>query len=127
MKHKKPFSIKKRLESFTYAFEGFKTLFLYEHNAKIHLLASLLVVLFAIYLKISIFEWIALLIVVGMVFCAEIFNSSIEILCDKISPEKDETIKKVKDLGAAAVLMASLVAIMVGSIIFIPKLMLLNF
>jgi diacylglycerol kinase len=121
MKYKKSFSIKDRLKSFAYAFEGLKVLFLFEHNSRIHLLATFMVVFLSIYLKISVLEWLALLIVIGMVFCAEIFNSSIETLCDRVSPEKDEMIKRTKDLGAAGVFMASLIAVIVGSIIFIPK------
>ncbi|GAB4327991.1 MAG: diacylglycerol kinase family protein [Flammeovirgaceae bacterium] len=123
MKNKKPFSISDRFKSFTYAFEGIKTLFQYEHNSRVHLLATISVIILAILLKVNILEWIALLIVIGMVFCAEIFNSAIETLCDKISPQKDEWIKRAKDLGAAGVLVVSFVALLVGGLIFVPKIL----
>lgn len=117
------FSWKKRWKSFTYAFNGLKILILYEHNARIHLAIAILVLVAGIFFGLEKNEWLAIVIVVGMVFCAEILNTAIERLCDKISTQTDEKIKVVKDLGAAAVLVCSVVAAVVGIWIFLPKIL----
>lgn len=120
MKQQK-FSVLKRLKSFQYAFNGIKILLKEEHNARLHFFALILVVMAGVIFKISLTEWISILIVSGMVISAEIFNSAIENISDFISPEKHDQIKKIKDLSAAAVLLGSLVAVIVGLLVFIPK------
>lgn len=94
-----------------------------EHNARIHLLASILALLAAIIFKINLVEWSLLIIVIGLVFAAELVNTGIETMADIVKPEYDENIKKVKDYTAAAVLITALVAIICGGIIFIPKIL----
>ena len=121
MKENQKFSLKNRLKSFKYAFNGLKILLKEEHNARIHLVASVLVVFFGFMLKISYLEWIAVIFAIGMVFALEILNSTIENIADFISPEKHEKIAKIKDLAAAAVLVGAISAFLVGMIIFIPK------
>jgi diacylglycerol kinase len=118
---KEHFSIKKRLKSFKYAFNGLKILILEEHNARIHLFAAICVLIFGFLLKISAYEWIAVCFAIGLVITSEIINSAIENLADYVSPDKNETIKKVKDLSAAAVLFSSIIAVFVGIIVFLPK------
>jgi diacylglycerol kinase len=120
MNHEK-FSLRKRLKSFGYAFNGLKVLFREEHNARIHLVAAVLAVSLGFYLHISRPEWIFLSIVIGAVFTAELFNSAIEKLCDHISPGPSEKIKKVKDLSAAAVLVSAVVAVVTACLIFLPR------
>ena len=73
-------------------------------------------------LKISTTEWIAVTGCIGLVLMAEGFNSSIEALCDKVSPEMDPLIGHSKDLAAGAVLIAAIAAAVIGMIIFLPKL-----
>ena len=121
----KPFSISERIKSFKYAREGLRTLFIEEHNARVHLVSALIAVALGFVLKISPNEWIALVIVVSLVFIGELFNTSLEALADFASPEKHPQIKKVKDLAAAAVLLSSISAVITGIIIFLPKLILL--
>ncbi len=115
------FSIAKRLKSFTYAFNGFKILFKEEHNARIHAAIGIIVLMLSIYFGLNINEWMAILFSIGLVFSAEIFNSAIENLCDFVSPQWNDKIKKVKDLSAAAVLLSAIIAVAIGLIIFIPK------
>ncbi len=115
------FSIKKRLKSFTYAFDGLVTLIKEEHNARIHLVAMLCVIAAGFLFRISPFEWMAVAFAIGIVFGSEAFNSAIERLSDKVCPEHDKLIKKVKDLSAAAVLIAAITALAIGIIIFAPK------
>lgn len=120
MKEEK-FSIAKRLKSFTYAFNGLRILLREEHNSRIHLFATVCVVVAGVIFRISSLEWVAVVFAIGLVFGGEIFNSAIEDLADVVCPERDERIKKVKDLSAAAVLMSAFTALIIGLIIFIPK------
>ncbi len=120
MKNEK-FSIIKRFKSFKYAFNGIKILILKEHNSRIHLFAAIVVMVAGFYFRISKMEWIALVIAISMVVTVEIFNSMIERTCDIISPERRESVKEIKDMGAGAVLIASVFALVIGLIIFLPK------
>ena len=121
MKKQEKFSISKRLKIFTYASNGLKVLFQEEHNSRIHLFATVCVIVAGVLLKLSILEWVAVAFAVGLVFSGEIFNSAIEDLADVVCPERDERIKKVKDLAAAAVLVNALTAAVIGLLVFVPK------
>ncbi len=117
------FSIKKRLKSFKYAFNGLMILVKEEHNARIHLFATICVVIAGFFLEISKIEWFAVIFAIGFVIALEIINSSIENIADFVSPEKHKRIKKIKDLSAAAVLVSAITAFVIGLLIFIPKLL----
>jgi len=117
------FSIKKRLASFKYAFNGLKILVLEEHNARIHLVAAICVILLGLFFNISALEWIAVSLVIGFVIACEAINSAIENLADFVSPEKNEFIKKAKDLSAAGVLVSAITAVIIGFLIFLPKIL----
>ena len=119
---REPFTMEKRLNSFRYAFAGIKNLLLYEHNARIHLLAAILAVILGAALQIAPWQWAVLAMAIFGVFIAEIFNSAIERLSDVVSPGQHEEIRKVKDYCAAAVLLASILAVIAGFIIFLPEL-----
>lgn len=92
-----------------------------QHNAWIHLAAALLVIFAGFYFSISEIEWIAVTLAIGFVFSAEAFNTSIEWLVDKISPEYDPVAGKIKDVAAGAVLIAAIAAAVTGIIVFYPK------
>ena len=115
------FSVRKRIKSFSYAFAGLRVLFREEHNARIHAVAAVLAVAMGFLFRISPMEWIAVAIVIGMVFAAEIINSSIERTADFVKAERDDRKRDIKDLGAAAVLVCAIAAAVVGIIIFLPK------
>lgn len=117
------FSIKKRIESFGFAFNGLKILIREEHNAQIHLFAIICVTIVGFGFKISAPEWIAVVGAFGFVIAMEIVNSAIEGISDFISPEKHKMIKKIKDLSAAAVLVAAITAFIIGLIVFAPKIL----
>ena len=123
MKKQAKFTLKSRLNSFYFAFSGLKTVFNEEANFRIHLIAAGFAVLLGLLLKITKFEWISIVFAIGIVFVSEIINSSIERLADIISPEKNQKIKKLKDLSAAAVLVSAITALIIGLIIFLPKLL----
>lgn len=125
MSKQPPFSIIDRLKSFQYAFAGLKTLFIEEHNARIHLVSALIAIVLGFVFEISLNEWISLIVVMGLVFICELINTSLEALADFASPEKHPQIKKVKDLAAAAVLISALVALITGIILFLPKIIIL--
>lgn len=120
MKEEK-FSIAKRLKSFTYAFAGLKLLFKEEHNAWIHLFVTVCVIAAGILFKISLLEWVAVAFAIGLVFSFEIMNTSVENIADFICPERDDRIKRIKDLAAAAVLVSAITAAVVGLLVFVPK------
>lgn len=117
------FSISKRIKSFKYAFNGLWVLIKEEHNARIHLAAVVVVTFTGFYFEITAMEWVALVVTMGVVLSMEIINSSIENLCDFVSPNKHDLIKKVKDLAAAAVLVCAFSALIIGLIIFLPKIL----
>lgn len=115
MASEKKFSFKARLHSFKYAFRGVFLLFHYEHNAWIHLIAIVCAVMAGIILSLTSLEWVVILFAIGSVLAAEA-----EKLADFISPSHQVLIGKAKDL-AAAVLILSTCAFIIGGIIFIPK------
>lgn len=115
------FSIKKRIKSFGYAFAGLKVLFREEHNSWIHATVTIFVVAAGFFFRISRIEWIAVLIVIGMVFSAEIINPPLERTADFVKAERDDRKRDIKDLGAAAVLVCAIIAALVGLIVFLPK------
>lgn len=117
------FSLTKRLKSFSYAFNGLRLLVKEEHNARIHIVAALIAIGLGWYFDISSSEWVMILFAIGFVFVTELVNTAIENIADFISPEKHTAIKTIKDLAAGAVLVASLVALAVGLIVFVPKCM----
>lgn len=116
------FSLKKRSKSALYALNGLRVLFLEEHNSRIHIAIVIVVVTAGFLLKISNTEWLVVCILIALVFSLEIINSAIENICDYISPQWNEVIKKVKDLAAAAVFVSSVMSVICGAIIFLPKL-----
>ena len=122
-KKNKTFSIRERLNSFRYAFSGLARLVCEEHNFRIHLVATTLVVIAGVLLNISPAEWLVIVLTIGMVLVAESFNSAVEHLCDIVSPEEDQRIRNIKDILAAAVLISAFVAVIIGLVIFIPHIM----
>jgi diacylglycerol kinase len=118
---KKTFSITSRLKSFKYAFEGIRDFFRTEHNAWIHLLATIGVIVLAVSVPVSRTEIMALVFAVGIVWVAELFNTAIEKIADFVCAEQDPKIKFIKDLSAAAVLISAITALVIGCIVFIPK------
>lgn len=118
----KGFTLHKRLLSFNYAFHGIYLLIRNEHNAWIHCFITVCVLAAGFLTGLSCMEWIAICLCIGMVFAAEAINSSIEALADRVSPAYDEAIKRTKDLSAGAVLILAIISVVVGFLIFIPKL-----
>ena len=113
--------MKKLLQSFGYAWKGIKTAFVSERNMKIHVFISVLVIVMGFVLQISMTEWLFCILCMGLVFCAELFNTAIETLTDRFSPDKDPLAGRTKDLSAGAVLLSAIISVIIGVIIFLPK------
>ena len=116
---------KKRLiNSFKNAFDGLKYAFLYEQNLTVHILATIIVIIMGFLFKISIQEWLVLFLIIGLVIATELINTSIEATIDLITDEINPLAKIAKDTAASAVLVFGLTALVVGALIFIPKIIL---
>ncbi|WP_244554669.1 diacylglycerol kinase family protein [Pontibacter indicus] len=116
----RPSYIKSRLNSFRFAFNGLSAVFRFEPNMRLHVLSSIVVLGMAYGFDVTRMEWCLLILCIGMVWVAEIFNTSIETLTNLVSPEHNPLAGKTKDLAAGAVLMAAITAAVVGLFIFIP-------
>ena len=123
MKTKLKFSLADRIKSFSYAINGFIQLLRLEHNARIHFVAMIATIVLGLCFEVQRTDWIALTIVMGMVFVTELIKSSVERLADVIEPKWDDRIGLVKDYCAAAVLISAIVALVVGCIVFIPHIL----
>ena len=113
------------LRSFGPAVEGLLWALKTQRNLQVHVIATVLVVIFGLWLKISAWEWCVVFLAAGMVLMAELLNTSLEVLADRVTQEREESIRRVKDAAAAAVLVAALAAFCAGILIFLPKLWLL--
>lgn len=119
-------SLQKRAASFGYAFKGMADLFKNQPNARIHLMAATIAILAGVFFQISRMEWIAVLLCIALVISLEAVNTAIEYLTDLVSPGMHPLAGKTKDVAAAAVLLAAIGAILVGGMIFLPKIMALH-
>jgi diacylglycerol kinase (ATP) len=118
--HQARFSLGARLKSFVFAGRGLRSLLIEEHNAWLHLAASIAVVAAGLLLRISMADWRWLVLAIGIVWMAEAFNTAIEDLCDRINPEFDPAIGRIKDMAAGGVLIAAMVAASIGLLTLAP-------
>jgi diacylglycerol kinase len=123
--HRQKSSIVYQLKAFKFALNGLYCFFKLETKAFIHLLFAALALGMGFLLKLNTLEWIFICIAIGLVFITEMFNTAIERIVDHVSPERSEMARISKDLSAAAVFVASVVALAIGLIIFLPKLLIL--
>ena len=121
MNDKRRFSFQARLSSFGYAFSGLWSFLRSEHNAWIHLFVATVTLILSFLVHISAGEWIAVILCMAMVITTEILNTVIEKIMDHLSPEYSTSVKTIKDMAAAAVLVTSIAAAITGLIIFIPR------
>ena len=106
------------LRSFRYAWNGLTAAIRTQPNLRIHLGIITLVVFLGFYFSISTVEWCIILLSMGMVLGTELLNSAIEEWVNHISPERNEKAGRIKDIAAAAVLCVSLIAGIIGLLIF---------
>lgn len=114
------FSVSKRAKSFTHACRGLWIFLKTAHNAWIQLVILILVIILGIHFNVTRIEWLALIFAAGLVLVSEAFNSAIEIDINLTSSEYHPYARDTKDVAAGAVLVASIVAVMIGVIVFWP-------
>lgn len=115
------FSIKNRLRSFGCAFYGAWVLIKTQPHAWVHAVATVLALGAACFFGLSAGEWALVCVAIGFVWSAEAFNTALEFLADEVSLEKRERIGYAKDVAAFGVLCAAITAVVIGGIIFVPK------
>lgn len=114
------FSVAARLKSFAFAFEGFAFMLRTQHNAGVHLGATIAIVALGFALQVSADAWRWLIAAMALVWVAEAMNTAFEHLCDVVSPQFHESVKRSKDIAAAAVLVCVIAASLLGAITFAP-------
>jgi len=115
-------SLVARLKSFAYALQGLAFLMRTQPNARVHLLATVLVCAAGVYFRLSRAEWLWIAVAIVLVWRAEAFNTALEQLADTLHPEQHPGIGRAKDVAAAAVLIAALGAAAIGVVVFLPHL-----
>lgn len=111
---------KKLIKSFSYAFRGIARLLATEQNARIHATAMVLVFILAIFFRVNHVEAAVLFFAVVLVFVMEITNTALEKMLDLLHPHEHETIAKIKDAMAGAVLISATIAVVVAILTFYP-------
>ena len=114
---------KKLINSFKYALNGIRQCINNEQNMFIHFTVATIVVIGAVIFQISVIEWMLCLVMIAIVFAAELINTSIESLCDLVSKEENKYVKTAKDTAAGAVLVFSFAAFLIGLMVFLPKIL----
>ena len=113
----------KIINSFKYAIQGFFSALKTERNMKIHIALALIVIIMGAWLNISTIEWIVCVILIALVIAGELINTAIETVVDIAMPQKNEKAKKAKDISASAVLVLAIGSVVIGLIIFVPKIL----
>jgi diacylglycerol kinase (ATP) len=114
------FSLASRARSFRYAFAGLGFMLRSQHNAWLHLIATVLALGLGAALRVGPDDWRWLITAILMVWSAEAFNTAVEYVCDVVSPGYSEAVKRAKDIAAGAVLISSAGALAIGLITFWP-------
>lgn len=115
--------IKRLFLSFSYAIEGIRYGFSHDQNLRIHLLAGTLVIAASIFFNVSVFEMTILGMVILLVLVVEMVNTAIEQMVDLISQEHRKEARIAKDVSAGMVLFTAIGSVIVGGLIFIPRIM----
>jgi diacylglycerol kinase len=109
------------IASFRFAFTGIAHAFRTQRNMQVHALITAVVIAVGVALQISMFEWAVLAVTIGLVFQAELMNTALEAIVDKASPERHPLAGVAKDCAAGAVFVAACAAVVVGVLIFAPR------
>lgn len=120
--HRAPFSFRARARSFRFAWSGLQVLLRSQHNAWIHAAATLVVVVGGMVCRLRPMEWAILALAIGMVWAMEALNTAVELLADEVSMEQRPRIGKAKDVAAFGVLAAAIASVVIGLLIFLPRL-----
>jgi len=112
-----------RINSFKFAFSGWRYVLRTQRNAWVHAIISISVLLLAVFLQLPAAHWAILILTIGTVWMAEFINTALEAVVDLASPQHHRLAKIGKDVGAAAVLIAALASILIGLLILGPPLL----
>ncbi|MBI2610347.1 diacylglycerol kinase family protein [Candidatus Kaiserbacteria bacterium] len=115
-------ALEKKVHNVRYALNGIQIAWREEFSFKLQIAVAILVLFLGWFLAISPIEWALVILIIGFVLAAEAFNTALEEFCDMVKGDPDPHIRKIKDLAAAAVLIASAAAFIIGTIIFVPRL-----
>lgn len=108
--------------SFGYAWAGVKTAFLKEPNFRVHVIVGLIVIGAGFMVGLTNLEWIILVLTIVIVIVLELLNTAAEAIVNLVSPQMQESARIAKDTSAAAVFLAAIGAVIVGLLLFVPKL-----
>jgi diacylglycerol kinase (ATP) len=114
--------VKGRLRSVGFALQGLHALWATQPNVRIHAVATSCVVAAGWYCQIGRTDWLALVLAIALVWVAEALNTGIEWAVDLASPDHHPLAGKAKDVAAAGVLLASMAAVVIGLLVFVPRL-----
>lgn len=109
----------KKIRSMGYALKGLRIAFYEEHNFRFELVIAFFAIIAGWYFNLSLAEWLFVLVAIGIVLMAEVFNTALEELCDMLRQTHDPHVAKIKDLAAAGVLIAAWTALLIGLLIFL--------
>ncbi|GAB3795393.1 diacylglycerol kinase family protein [Virgibacillus kimchii] len=116
---------KKRSIGFSFAWNGLKQVTKLERNFQIHLVFAVIIIIFGFLFQLTRLEWAIIIFAIGFVLVTELINTVIEKVIDYIKPDIHPTAKLIKDYAAGAVLVTAITAVLIGMIIFVPKLYIL--
>ncbi len=111
------------VKKFAYAFAGLHAGWQSESSFRFQVVIGALVILAGLFFGISRFEWLFVSLAIGMVLSLEMINTVLEKFLDIVNPELDERVRKVKDMAAGVVFIASMTATVIGVLVFIPYIM----
>jgi diacylglycerol kinase len=111
-----------RARSIGYALSGFSFMLRTQHNAWLHLAATVLVVGVSVALRLSAADWRWIVLAILVVWAAEGFNTAVEYVCDAVAPDYSPAVKHAKDIAAGAVLLSAISAVIIGLLTFWPYL-----
>lgn len=112
---------KRRFIGFTFAWNGIKEVVKTEQNFQFHLIATALVISIGFGFKLTGVEWTIIVLIIGLVLVAEMINTVVERMIDYIKPDVHPQAGMIKDMAAGAVLVAAFIAVIIGCIIYLPK------
>jgi diacylglycerol kinase len=110
-------------KSFQFAFDGLETAFLKGRNFRIQIAAGIVAIILGTVLRLSSSEWLDLVLVISLVLILELVNTTLEAIVDLVSPEIKEKAKVAKDVAAASVLIASIASVVIGVLLFWPRIL----
>lgn len=111
------------INSLGHAIDGFRYLYRTQNNIRIHFIITIVIIVLSIVLGISLIEWGLIFLTMALVWITESFNTVFERLFDIVDPSVNPLVKIGKDVSAAAVLISAVVSIIVGILVFLPRLL----